>query len=227
MRGFLRDLGFVLVVAGCVFLLDAGLTVVWQDPFSALLARLNQDDLNGGLNKLQSGLLTPVQDKALRSEGTAERRIRFLARAQHRGVRDGQAIGRIRIPRIDAKYAVVEGTNTADLRKGPGHYPSTTVPGLPGTVAIAGHRTTYLAPFRDVNELKAGDPVVVDMPYARFTYAVQQVKIVSPDDIGVTRSVGYDRLVLTACHPLYSAAQRIVVFARLMRTEPKGLALRS
>jgi sortase A len=227
MRGFLRDLGFVLVVAGCVFLLDAGLTVVWQDPFSALLARLNQDDLNGGLNRLQAGLLTPVQDRALRSERTAERRIRFLARAQHRGVRDGQAIGRIRIPRIDAGYAVVEGTNTADLRKGPGHYPSTTVPGLPGTVAIAGHRTTYLAPFRDVNKLKAGDPVVVDMPYARFTYAVQQVKIVSPDDVGVTRSVGYDRLVLTACHPLYSAAQRIVVFARLKRTEPKGLALRS
>ncbi len=227
MRGFLRDLGFVFVVAGCVFLLDAGLTVVWQDPFSALLARLNQDDLNGGLNKLQAGLLTPVQDKALRSEGSAERRVRFLARAQHRGVRDGQAIGRIRIPRIDAKYAVVEGTNTADLRKGPGHYPSTTVPGLPGTVAIAGHRTTYLAPFRDVNKLKRGDPVVLDMPYARFTYAVQQVKIVSPDDVGVTRSVGYDRLVLTACHPLYSAAQRIVIFARLRRTEPKGLALRS
>jgi sortase A len=227
MRGFLRDLGFVLVVAGCVFLLDAGLTVVWQDPFSALLARLNQDDLDGGLNRLQAGLLTPVQDKALRSEATAERRIRFLARVQHRGVRDGQAIGRIRIPRIDAGFAVVEGTNTADLRKGPGHYPSTTVPGLPGTVAIAGHRTTYLAPFREVNKLKAGDPVVLDMPYARFTYSVQQVKIVSPEDVGVTRSVGYDRLVLTACHPLYSAAQRIVVFARLKRTEPEGLALRS
>lgn len=227
MRGFLRDFGFVLVVAGCVFLLDAGLTVVWQDPFSALLARLNQNDLDGGLNRLQAGLLTPVQDKALRSEGSAERRIRFLARAQHRGVRDGQAIGRIKIPRIDAGYAVVEGTSTTDLRKGPGHYPSTAVPGLPGTVAIAGHRTTYLAPFRDVNKLKKGDPVVLDMPYARFTYAVQQIKIVSPEDVGVTRSVGYDRLVLTACHPLYSAAQRIVIFARLRRTEPKGLALRS
>jgi sortase A len=227
MRGFLRDLGFVLVVAGCVFLLDAGLTVVWQDPFSALLARLNQDDLNGGLNRLKGGLLTPAQDRALRSEATATRRIRFLARAQHRGVREGQAIGRIRIPRIDARYAVVEGTSTTDLRKGPGHYPSTTVPGLPGTVAIAGHRTTYLAPFHDVNELRRGDQIVLDMAYARFTYSVQQTKIVSPDDVGVTRSVGYDRLVLTACHPLYSAAQRIVVFARLSRTEPEGLALRA
>jgi sortase A len=227
MRGFLRDLGFVLVVAGCVFLLDAGLTVVWQDPFSALLARLNQDDLNGGLGRLQSGYLTPVQDRALKREATSERRVRFLARAQRRTVRDGQAIGKIRIPKISARYAVVEGTSTGDLRKGPGHYPSTSVPGLPGTVAIAGHRTTYLAPFHDVDQLKPGDPVVLDMPYARFTYDVQQVKIVSPDDVGVTRSVGYDRLVLTACHPLYSAAKRIVIFAKLRRTEPKGLALRS
>ncbi len=227
MRGFLRDLGFVLIVAGIVFLADAGATVVWQDPFSALLARLNQDDLNGGLNRLQAGLLTPVQDRALRSERTDARRVSFLARAQRRSVREGRAMGRIIIPRIDARFTVVEGTNTADLRKGPGHYPSTSVPGLPGTVAIAGHRTTYLAPFREVDKLKPNDPIVVEMPYARFTYRVQMTRIVSPENVGVVRSVGYPRLVLTACHPLYSAAKRIVIFARLQRIEPRGLALRS
>ena len=88
-----------------------------------------------------------------------------------------------------------------------------------GTFAVAGHRTTYLAPFRDVDQLEAGDPIVVTMPYATFTYRVDETRIVSPDEVSVKKSVGRERLVLTACHPLYSAAQRIVVFADLDRFE--------
>jgi sortase A len=119
---------------------------------------------------------------------------------------------------------VVQGTEGGDLRDGPGHYVNTPLPGEPGTVAIAGHRTTYLAPFRDIDELKHGDPIRVRMPYGDFTYQVERTRIVAPDATWVMRRIGYDRLVLTACHPLYSAAQRIVVFARQVRVLPRGRA---
>jgi sortase A len=110
---------------------------------------------------------------------------------------------------------IVQGTDSASLRKGPGHYPDTALPGEPGTVAIAGHRTTYLAPFRTINDLHPGDPVVLQMPYGRFTYRVQESRVVLPTALWVTRDVGYPRLVLSACEPLYSASHRIVVFAKL------------
>jgi sortase A len=110
---------------------------------------------------------------------------------------------------------MVQGTDSASLHKGPGHYPGTPLPGQPGTVAVAGHRTTYLAPFKTINDLHPGDPVVLEMPYGTFTYRVETTRIVDPSALWVTHDVGYPRLVLSACHPLYSASQRIVVFARL------------
>ena len=119
------------------------------------------------------------------------------------------------INKIGASFDVVQGTDTASLEKGPGHYPATALPGLGQTVAIAGHRTTYLAPFRHIDALAPGDRIVLKMPYARFTYVVQYHKIVLPTALWVTDNVGYERLVLSACNPLYSAAQRIIVFARL------------
>src|SRR2546421_506010 len=115
--------------------------------------------------------------------------------------------------------------DAASLEKGPGHYPGTAFPGLGQTVAIAGHRTTYLAPFRHIDALGAGDRIVVNMPYGRFTYIVQYHKIVVPTALWVTDNVGYDRLVLSACNPLYSAAQRIIVFARLSEVQPTAKTL--
>ena len=114
---------------------------------------------------------------------------------------------------------IVEGTGTGDLKRGPGHYPATPLPGAPGTVGIAGHRTTYGAPFRTIDKLDPGDRIVAEMPYGTFTYRVERTRIVPPTATEVVRRVKYDRLVLTACHPLYSAAQRIVVFAKLERAE--------
>jgi sortase A len=84
-------------------------------------------------------------------------------------------------------------------------------------VAIAGHRTTFLAPFRHLDALRAGDRIVLNMPYGRFVYAVQYRRVVSPTAWWITRNAGYDRLVLSACDPLFSAAHRLVVFARLTR----------
>src|SRR5438067_1549992 len=146
---------------------------------------------------------------------SAGQRLAFLARREQRQVPTGDAIGRILIHRIGASYDIVQGTDSSSLEKGPGHYPGTAFPGVGQTVAVAGHRTTYLAPFRHIDALKPGDPIVVKMPYAVFTYVVQFRRIVLPTALWVTHNVGYERLVLSACNPLYSAAQRIIVFARL------------
>ena len=115
---------------------------------------------------------------------------------------------------------VVQGTDTASLEKGPGHYPETPFPGEGGTVGIAGHRTTYLAPFRHIDSMEAGDRIVLELPYAKRFYRVQRTAIVDPGDIGIVKSVGYERLVLSACNPLYSAEQRFVVYARMVREAP-------
>jgi sortase A len=137
---------------------------------------------------------------------------------------NGDAMGFIRIDKIGLgtgdPEAVVEGVDVDDLRQGAGHYPTTPMPGQEGNTAIAGHRTTYGAPFRKIDELRRGEPVNVDMPDGRFVYRVQRTKIVDDQDLSVLGEVGYQRLVLSACHPLYSAAQRVIVFARFVRREP-------
>jgi sortase A len=221
MRAALRALSTVLIVTGTLLVADALLTVVWQEPVSALYARITQDSLGGDLRTLEQGGPTALESRALRALRGQERRTRYLARSLKRRTDEGDAAGRIRIPKIGADFVVLDGTGAAALRKGPGFFPQTPFPGTGGTVAIAGHRTTYGAPFRRIDDLRRGDRISVDMPYARFEYRVERTRIVPPTAIEVIRRVGYDRLVLSACHPLYSAAQRIVVFSRLVRTAPK------
>jgi sortase A len=225
MRRALRAISTVLIVAGTLLIVDAGITFAWQEPVSAVLARIQQDKLADQLDQLESRAPTPLQRRALARLETEPRRVAFLARLAQRSANVGDAIGRIEIPSIGVGQVVIQGTDAAELRKGPGHYPDTPFPGLGGTVAIAGHRTTYGAPFRNVNDLSRGDEIVLVMPYARFTYAVQKTQIVAPTATWVTRDVGYERLVLSACHPLYSAAQRIIVFARLRSTRERGAAV--
>ena len=222
MRRFLRPLSAVLVVIGVLLLADAVTTLVWQEPVSALYSRLQQGRLDDKLAKLEGTEPTAVDRKVLSKLGTLDRRLAYAARALNRRTDDGQPLGRIRIPSIGVSSVVVAGTGTADLRLGPGHYPGTPLPGARGTVAIAGHRTTYGAPFRKLDKVGKGDRIEVRMPYGTFVYRVEQKRIVAPTALWVTRRTSYDRLILSACHPLYSAAQRIVVFARLIDKRPKG-----
>jgi sortase A len=224
LRRALRAFSTVLIVTGALLLVDAGLTVAWQEPVSAIYASIRQSNLRGELRTLERVAPTPVEVSALTHVHDARRRIAFLARSLERGAPEGSAVGRIHIPHIGVNFVVVKGTSSGDLESGPGIYPQTRFPGVPGTTAIAGHRTTYLAPFRHINAVRRGDQVVIDMPYARFTYSVQDVRVVLPTDIAVINSVGYDRLVLSACTPLYSATKRIVVLARLVASEPLGAA---
>lgn len=221
----LRALSTVLIIAGALMLADAALTVAWQEPVSAVYAQIVQDRLGGELQRLELAEPSAVDVAALRSLRSERRRMAFLARSLRSSAKRGEAVGRISIPRIGASHVIVDGTDPSSLRKGPGIYDEAPFPGAPGTVAIAGHRTTYLAPFRRVDRLRPGNRIVVRMPYGRFTYRVQQTRIVEPTEVSVVRRVSYDRLVLSACHPLYSAAKRIIIFARLIDAEPRGAAL--
>jgi len=218
-RTLLRQLSTILILAGLMLLADVGLTLVWQEPVSALYAQWRQDALADDLEELSKPDLSPGEQKALERLPLDKDRAAFLARALERRTDPGDPVGRIRIPEVGLSKVIVEGTDGGSLRKGPGHYPETPLPGIRGTVAIAGHRTTYGAPFRDLDKLENRDELVVEMPYGRFTYEVEREQIVDPTATWVTRRVGHDRLVLTACHPKYSAAQRIVIFARLVGTE--------
>jgi sortase A len=225
MRRLIRDVSSVLIISGLLLLLDAGVTLIWQEPVTAVIGLIQRDQINKRFLSYTSAPLTPLDQRALGSLSTMQQRIGFLARREQQEVGAGDAIGTIQIAKIGVVNEIVQGTDTSSLEKGPGHYPQTALPGLGQTVAIAGHRTTYLAPFRNINTLVPGDKIVVEMPYARFTYVVQYHRIVQPTALWVIDNVGYERLVLSACNPLYSAAQRIIVFARLEEEQPLGAAL--
>jgi sortase A len=220
-------LAYLLIGLGALALTDAGVTLLWQEPFTALYAKFQQDHLTGVLHAMERAAPTAVERRVLASLPDERRRIAFLARALERRVHNGDAVGRILIPRIDASYVVVKGTGTEELKSGPGVYSQTSFPGVPGTTAIAGHRTTYLAPFRHIDSLHPGNRILLYMPYAHFTYTVIGKAVVSPTDVNAAVGhVGYSRLVLSACTPLFSAAKRLLVYARLTRTVPVGPARR-
>jgi sortase A len=221
MRRRLRAFSTVLIAAGALLLADAAATLLWQEPVSALYGRIQQDRLEDRLTQLERTPLAAVDRRAL-ERLDASRRLAFSARSFGRRSEPGDPLGRIRMPSIGVTEVFVDGTSAADLRKGPGHYPGTPLPGQRGTVGIAGHRTTYGAPFHDLDSLRRGDRIELEMPYGRFEYRVERSRIVPPTATWVTDRVGYDRLILSACHPLYSAAERIVVFARQLRAVPRA-----
>jgi sortase A len=227
MRRLIRDISSVLIISGLLLVIDAGVTLIWQEPVTAAVALIKRSQIDKHYLSFRSEPLSQVDLHALGALHTLDQRVSYLARREQRQIPTGAAIGRIVIHKIGASFDIVQGTDTSSLEKGPGHYPATAFPGLGQTVAIAGHRTTYLAPFRHIDALGPGDQIIVNMPYGRFTYIVQYHKIVQPTALWVTDNVGYDRLVLSACNPLYSAAQRIIVFARLSEVQPTAKTLQA
>jgi sortase A len=205
---WLRVVAVGLIAAGILLLADAAVTLVWQEPISALYTTLRQDSLSGALRREERHRPTPAEERALAQLRLQHARIAYLASALQRSAGAGSPVARIRIPRIGASY------------------PATAFPGSGGTTAIAGHRTTYLAPFRHIDALRPGNRIELDMPYADFTYTVIGSRVVAPTDFrDAVADVGYPRLVLSACTPLFSAAKRLLVFARLTATTAKGSGL--
>jgi sortase A len=217
--------GGLMLLIGVVLLLDALLTVVWQDPFTAVFAQRDQKVLGQQLDALEREALPQSTLQLVRRAHNGPERMAVLARHLAADTKAGEPLGRIAFDRIDPKFVFVAGTGLQSLKKGPGHYNGNALPGMRGTVAIAGHRTTYLAPFRHIDRLRRGDSITLTMPYGRFTYSVEGARVVLPKNTGVLRHVTHDRLVLTTCHPVDSAAKRLVVSARLEHAVPRGDAI--
>jgi sortase A len=221
---------WLLIFVGVLALADAAITLFWQEPITAIYATIRQDDLSDSLRALDRAAPTQAVAERLALLHRVDERMALLAEQLEGKASEGSAVGRIEIPRIGADFVVVNGTGTAELESGPGiytrsAYPGRTFPGLSGTTPIAGHRTTYLAPFRHIDELQRGDVVVLTMPYGRFTYTVTRSRVVLPTAVNAAISpVGHPRIVLSACTPLFSASHRILVFARLTSSTPLGAA---
>lgn len=219
-----RRLGGVLVLIGIVLVGYAATTVLWRDPITDLYARWQQHRLDDALAASVADFQEYEADLAAQRAGAvgaadeSARRRQLIATARRfdRRLKVGEPLGRIIVPRMKLNKVFVHGTRwREDLSRGPGHYLETGIPALGQTVAIAGHRTTFGAPFRYINKLRAGDDITLELPYGTFRYVVFKSKIVDNGDWSIIEPRGFDALVLSACHPLYSAAQRWVVFARL------------
>jgi len=225
MRRALHILSTALITAGIVILVDVATTLLWQEPLSTVYGSIQQGRAEDSLDDLERSFFArqdvePLQRDSSGQLSAAQRKqLDELARIFSEEADTGEGIGRLEIPSVGIDSVIVEGTDTATLQKGPGRYPETAFPGEGRTIGVAGHRTTYGAPFRKINEIADGDEIIVEMPYATFTYEVQKHEIVDPSQVEIVDDVGYERLVLTACHPLYSAAQRWAVFARLAPTD--------
>jgi sortase A len=229
MRRLGHILSIALITAGLIVIADVGITLAYQEPLSALYSSIKQSEKESQLKNLESSFLSKGEAasiaKAQQQKDPQALDADFAKLAQRLAdeSKPGDALGRIEAPDMNGLDMVfVQGTDESSLELGPGHYPETALPGQGRTVAIAGHRTTYLAPFRHIDSMKPGDKITLKMPYGTFIYAVQKTAIVDPSDVGIIHDTGYERLVLSACNPLYSASQRFIVYARLVRSEPRS-----
>ncbi len=226
MRRTLRLLGTVLIGAGVLGLVWVVVVWRWQDPFTALYTTWQQHELRGQLNRVisdQPSLPRFESSESRRARLAAEREwIARQAAAFQRDSHQGQAIGRIVIPRIGLNIIVVDGTDESSLRRGPGLDQQTSMPGRSRLVYVAGHRTTYLAPFSHIEEIVPGSVIRLEMPYATFVYRAYGHLIVPATDLAVLRPVGHELLRLQACHPRFFATHRYIVQAHLVSERPRG-----
>jgi sortase A len=217
--------GILLIAAGVLTLGWAVLVWQWQDPVTALYTHWQQHRLAQSLDR-EFAAFRPAQSEG--SNLIAERHaIAADAARFRREATRGQAIGRIVIGRIGLKMVLVNGTDHDSLTRGPGRDPRSFMPGQDRLVYIAGHRTTYLAPFSHIDEIRPGDFITIEMPYATFSYRATRHRVVTANDLSVLRSPRHEQLELQACHPRFFATHRYIVYARLVSVTPRdGAAYR-
>ncbi|GAA0953253.1 hypothetical protein GCM10009560_75890 [Nonomuraea longicatena] len=215
-RAILRTAGELSITAGVIMMLFCAYLLWGTSAYTARQQLL-----------LQQQLAEEAAEAAKKAQDVAERD----KKPEIPKIELGGALALLRIPSLgrDYRYAVVEGVDTEHLKRGPGHYPGTAMPGQLGNFVVSGHRTTYSAPFNRIDELQRGDDIVVEAAEARYTYRVTSQDIVQPDetevvapvpgkpDITPTRSF----ITLLTCHPEYSAAQRLIVYGVLRETQER------
>lgn len=236
MRRAVRLTGTALTGVGVLLLVWAFVTWQWGDPVTSLYTRWEQRKLESRYESLARSF-TPAaptpsvpggkgktdRAQSARQVAATRARIRSSARAFRKEVGVGQPIGRIKVPHLGLDMLVVAGTDHDSLKKGPGWDERTFLPGEGELTYIAGHRTTYGAPFAHIDRLDKGDLVELDLPYATVRYRVTQSVIVPANDLARLKSHGREVLALQACHPRFSASQRYIVYAKPVRVSgPAG-----
>ena len=219
----MRITGALLLGAGALGLGWALLVWQWQDPVTALYTTYQQHRLAASYDRTFSSYhagSVPVVHRTV--DVRAEQRLIAREAASYRKTLEpGRPIGRLRVPRLGLSIIVVTGTDESSLEKGPGWYTGTRLPGEGQLIYIAGHRTTYLAPFAHIDALRRGDSVTLELPYATFVYRITGHKIVPSDDLAQLKSRGYEQVALQACHPRFFATHRYIAYAKLVRVEPR------
>lgn len=209
-----------MIAGGVLALAWAVLVWQWQDPFTAAYTHWEQRGLAQSFDR-ELATYQPFHVKT--GDLAAERRqIAAEAARFRRTATTGQAIGRIVIGRIGLDMVLVNGADEGTLKKGPGRDQRSFMPGENRLVYIAGHRTTYLAPFSHIDAIRTGDFIRIEMPYATFVYRATRHRIVVASDLSVLRSPQHEQLELQACHPRFFATHRYIVYAALVSVSPRG-----
>ncbi|HEY1368474.1 MAG TPA: class D sortase [Gaiellaceae bacterium] len=221
MRRAARILGTAMLLAGVLTLAWTVVVWRWQDPFTALYTHWQQQRLTRAYDSEVSHYRVRAPATVKASPAAEQELIAGEARRFRQSLRRGQPLGRIVIGRIGLKMMVVNGTDHESLKRGPGRDLRTFMPGENRLVYIAGHRTTYLAPFSHIDDIEPGDYIRLEVPYATFVYRATGHRIVTATDLSVLRSPAHEQLELQACHPRFFATHRYIVYARLVRVEPR------
>ncbi len=219
-----RLFGTLLIAAG--FLTLAWVVVVWrwEDPFTAIQTYFSQKHLHASYDRrvvrFRATLPPPAKDAA-----GAWREAAAAAKSYERSLTTGGPVGRLRIGRLGLDIYVVQGTDHESLKKGPGHYIASALPGQGKLIYVAGHRTTYLAPFAHINDIRNGDYMTLEVPYGTFEYRAVRHYVVAADDLAVLHNTGKEILRLQACHPRFFATHRYIVDATLVSFTPAGTSV--
>lgn len=212
-----RRLSTLLLVIGIGVLAWTATVYLWKDPFTTAYTAYEQRRLESKLDQQFENwkpspelVVQPGKPKPKPERDDLSREAKRFRLASG----DGDAIARLRVPRLGLSIVVINGTDASDLRRGPGRHTETFMPGEGELVYIAGHRTTYGAPFSDIDRIETGDTISVDLPYGSVEYRVTGQRIVDDNDLSVLESRDREELVLQACHPRFFASQRYLVYAR-------------
>jgi sortase A len=219
-------IGTLLLVIGLGVLAWAATVYLWKDPFTTAYTAYEQRKLESKLEK-RFETWQPVREPP--SHPTTKPKpkpkiedVRREARRFRLESHEGDAIAKLKIPRMHVNAVVVNGTGVADLRRGPGRHLDTYMPGERELVYIAGHRTTYGAWFGHINEMKPGDLITMELPYATVVYRVTTHRIVDDNDVSVLKTHHHEQLVLQACHPRFFASERYLVYATPVSVTRRG-----
>ncbi len=219
MRRFSRILGTLLIAAGVLTLAWVIVVWRWQDPFTAIYTHFEQSRLAHAYERRVATFKPRAKGGNLT---TVARELAQEARAYRLTLKTGSAVGRLKIGRIGLNMVVVQGTDHDTLKRGPGHYLQSALPGEGHLIYVAGHRTTYLAPFAYINNIRVGDFITFELPYGVFTYRVARHYIVAANRVDELRDHGQEILRLQACHPRFFATHRYLVDAKLVSVRPRG-----